>query len=175
MINLQNITPEMKEKCTVKADRYLDTLAFDAVELLRSVMNELPSEAVLIGANIINAYRRGDESEHIDMTPQSYIVYTLNNFIIYLEFGHFWAFEGVMMTAYPIVNGTYQKTRYPIDINVGTPGGILELIALAKDPNRVYEKMVPIKIKRYRNAFRDTENVRYTSQVHEATGTFYIG
>lgn len=168
MINLKNITPEMKAKCTSRADRYLDTVRFSGVELIRTIMNELPEEAVLIGANMINAYRRNDRTEHLDMTPASYIIYTLDDFIVNLEFGHFWMFEGVQATAYPIVDVKYRTTRYGISFAVDVQGGVLELIEAARNPKRIYDQMELIKAD-------SKQDLAYINDLREVTETIYIG
>lgn len=166
MINMKNITPEMKEQCGEDSRRFLDTVRFSAVELIRSIMNELPPEAVLVSANMINACRRDDPKECISFTPETFIRYTLNDYVVYIEFGHFWMFEGVMIDAYPIKNGVYQSDKYGMYFPVDRKEGILELIELAKNPKAVYDMMdfiVPVSKSDsdYVNAKRKVETAIY--------------
>lgn len=167
MINTSHIDEKIKLKCKENGNRYLRHIDFLAVKTLRQLMEALPSDAVLIGANLINAVDRNDKNGIINpimCTPKSYIKYTLNNYVIYLEFGYFWMFEGVSLSAYPIVNDHYQIDRY--SINVLSNPSFDELFELALNPRKIYYEQMPVIP--YKSS-----NIAYIDHKRSIKPTFY--
>lgn len=177
MMNLSNINNDLIKKCNETGNRYFDSIDYEGVRLLKSLINNLPEEAVLIGANLVNAYQRHDESEPdglIEVTPKSYIHYTLNNYIVYIEFGHFWIFEGVSINAYPIKNGTYKTNKYPLSFKINNDFDLVNLVKLASDPEEINKTMETIKLN-HRNGKPDKDNILYVNRIRKIETQFYIG
>ena len=167
---------EIAKKCNVSGNRFLDSIDYEATKILRRVIDEITNEAELIQGNIINAYRRqptGEPDNLIPLTPESFIKYRLNDYIVYLEFQRFWLFDGVMLSAYPIVNSEYKTTKYPIYVPVTNENCIKILINLAHNPSVINDMMNKIPV-RHKNGRLNKENIEYTTRYRPIEVKFYV-
>ena len=167
---------EIAKKCNVSGNRFLDSIDYEATKILRRVIDEITNEAELIQGNIINAYRRqptGEPDNLIPLTPESFIKYRLNDYIVSLEFQRFWMSEGVMLSAYPIVNSGYKTTKYPIYVPVTNENCIKILINLAHNPSVINDMMNKIPV-RHKNDRLDKENIEYTTRYRPIEVKFYV-
>ena len=167
---------EITKKCEVSGNRYLTPIDYEATKILRRVIEEITVDAELIGGNIINAHNRTNIKKPFQViteTPESYIKYVLNGYVVYVEFNHFWLFDGVMVSAYPIVSNGYKASKYPIYVTVDDDYGIKNLIRLANNPTIINEKMAPIPVK-HKNGRPDKENIEYTTRVRPIEVRFYV-
>ena len=167
---------EIKKKCNVSGNRSLTPIDYEATKILRRVIEEITNDAELIQGNIINAYRRqarGDHGQMIPLTPESFIKYRLNGYIVCIEFQRFWMFEGVMVSAYPIANDGYKTTKYPINVTVTDENCIKNLINLADNPRIINEMMDPIQV-RQKNGRLNKENIEYTKRFRPIEVRFYV-
>ena len=167
---------EIKTKCEVSGNRFLDSIDYEATKILRRVIDEITNEAELIQGDIINAYRRqptGEPDNLIPLTPESFIKYRLNDYIVSLEFNHFWLFDGVMLSAYPIVNNGYKATKYPTYVPVDDENCIKNLIRFANNPSFINAMMVTIPV-RHKNGRLDKENIEYTTRFRPIETHFHV-
>ena len=71
---------EIKTKCEVSGNRFLDSIDYEATKILRRVIDDITNDAELIGGNIINAHHRTNITKPFQVmteTPESYIKYVL--------------------------------------------------------------------------------------------------
>lgn len=142
MINKEHITPEILQKLEEVGPCYLNEYEVKGITYLMEIMNRLPERATLISSNLVNVIRR----ENLDLpmlkgVPRSYIEYTLNDFIVYVQFGHLWNFEGVMVHASKITNNRYNKTKYLDYIPVTGEESFEALLHLLSDPQKLYNRL----------------------------------
>ena len=167
---------EIIKKCDVSGNRYLDSINYEATKILRRVIEGITNDAELIGGDIINAHHRTNITKPLQMiplTPESYIKYVLNGYVVYVEFNHFWLFDGVMVSAYPIVNDGYKSNKYPIYVNVDNENGIKNLITLLNNPTILNVLMEKIPV-RHKNGRLNKENIEYTTRFRPIEVRFYV-
>jgi hypothetical protein len=149
-----NLTDEVKKKCAENGDRYLRSVEYNAAKLLHKIVEDLPDEARLVSANIINAMLRDADksvraSTRITQTPESFIRYLLNDYSIYVEFGTFWVFDGVMVQSEPIMeNGKYKQNRYPTFVHLQNDDDLEALIESLKDPEKLHNAQKPVRLQK---------------------------
>ena len=146
MINKEHITPEILQKLEEVGPFYLNEYQVKGITYLVEIMNRLPGRATLTSSNLVNVIRR----ENLDLpmlkgVPRSYIEYTLNDFVVYVQFGDLWAFEGVMVHACKITNNRYSQTKYLDYIPVTGEESFEALLHLLLDPQKLYNKLESIK------------------------------
>lgn len=167
MKNLNELKKEYFADVEKKGKRYLNSIDFEATKTLNKIVNELKN-AELIGASFIQAIKRDEQEIKIDFTPNTYISYILNDYIVYLEFGHFWIFEGVHISAYPIKdNEYYQTNKYPMYKIINNDDDLMELINILKDPKVINETMENIPQ-------RKKDDKEYCNRKRKIEKRFYI-
>ena len=149
--------------------RGVDKQASNALDLLcKSNLN-----FDLIGANFIKLVDYDTKEEAPTIQPESYITIKNDKYVIYIQFGHFWIFDGVQININKINEDgkTYCVKHYAdnyINIsNASTPQDIAELIIeQLKDIDNAYNKQYPIQI----TSKSDTE---YTQRKRKIKNSFY--
>lgn len=148
-------------------DRYLGTMEWEGAKALCTIWEALEKEgAELVGCNWINAVNRYDQSERIDNTPESYIKYLLGDYVVYLEFHHFWAFEGPSLTVEKVTEDSKGKCYHALHYKENVEGVNTEDLAPFIADLISLDGL-------YRKQHRIVNDREYTSRKHYVVPTFY--
>lgn len=148
-------------------DRYLGSMEWEGAKALRAIWDALEKEgAELVGCNWINAVNRYDQAERIDNTPESYIKYLLGDYAVYLEFHHFWAFEGPRITVEKVAEDSKGKCYHALHYMENVEGVNTEDLA------PFIADLVSLD-GLYRKQHRIVNDREYTSRKRYIVPTFY--
>ena len=141
-----NLTDDEKSLCK---NCYLDSVDYHAAKLLAKLVQDLPDEAELMGAMLINACRRDGSADVILHTPKNYILYKLNGYFVHVWFPHLWMFGGVYIDAQPMneVGDSFKRTRYPLTVLPGLNGLSETLLQYAQNPHATYSQQEAIRLR----------------------------
>ena len=157
---------------------YFDSIDYAAIQHLSKIATALENAgAEIVSCSLVNAYQRKPDHGYLEdslipATPKSWIGYVLDGHICYVEFGHLWIFEGVSVSAYPVVDGIWYSTKYRSSFQLTNDLDWTEkLIAVLLDPAALYASMERIKVAR--NGRQKASDLEYVSRKRFVERTFY--
>lgn len=144
-MNTEHLTLEILEEMKKKPFMSLNAYRMLPMINLRAIMEALPEEAVLVGANLTNV-RSLETNKEYAATPKSYISYVLNGYYVYIQLSDLWFFEGAMVRA-ELINKkgrVLKQTKYLKYIDAHNELAVKHLIELAKTPDILYDELESI-------------------------------
>lgn len=157
---------------------YFDSIDYAAIQHLSKIATALENAgAEIVSCSLVNAYQRKPDHGYLEdslipATPKSWIGFTYRGHICSVAFEHFWIFEGVSVSAYPVVDGVWYNTKYRSSFQLTEePDWTEKLIAVLLDPASLYASMETIRVAR--NGRQKASDLEYVSRKRFVERTFY--
>jgi hypothetical protein len=146
---------------------YFDSVDWELAKLVDSLVKQLPERSEMVSYYACHAFERNGNG-HIENSVGTWFTFTLDGWKIDFMPDHFWAFDGIGLSAYRIINNTYQTDRYPLFIKYNSENDIATFLELLSNPKLLNSKQWYISgrtksDREYVSRKRKIERVVYTA------------